>query len=112
VLRHRHSALPIRNLHGELQGLVTLARLKTVPGNLRAATRVAEVACLVAEALGLTREGARAYQGSVPAQPGGHDRPLNDDRTDLMEVTVTPRCGARGTPVGRPAVPDTTTASR
>jgi hypothetical protein len=89
VLRHRHSALPIRNLHGELQALVTLARLKTVPGNLRAATRVAEVGCPVAKALGLSKAGARAHQGSVPAQPGGHDRPLDDDRTDLMEVTVT-----------------------
>jgi hypothetical protein len=47
VLRHRHSALPIRNLHGELQGLVTLARRKTIPGNRRAATRVTEVACPV-----------------------------------------------------------------
>jgi hypothetical protein len=30
-----------------------------------------------------------AHQGSVPAQPGGHDRFLDDDWTDLMEVTVT-----------------------
>ena len=49
VLRHRHSAFPVNSFDGALVGLVTLARLKTVPSGQRAATRVEAVACPLAE---------------------------------------------------------------
>ena len=49
VLGHRCSAFPVSGAGGELEGLVTLARLKSVPAAERAATRVAAVACPLAE---------------------------------------------------------------
>lgn len=44
VLTHRHSTFPVREFEGKLVGLVTLSRLKQVPPEARAATRVIAVA--------------------------------------------------------------------
>jgi Zn-dependent protease/CBS domain-containing protein len=49
LLTHRHSTYPIRSFDGELQGLVTLAQVKLVPPERRAATRVADVAYPLSE---------------------------------------------------------------
>lgn len=49
VLRHRCSAFPVRSFDGALVGVVTLARLKTVPAAHRATTRIEAVMCPLAE---------------------------------------------------------------
>lgn len=44
VMQHPHSTYPIRSFEGQMTGLATLARLKQVPAERRASTRVADVA--------------------------------------------------------------------
>ncbi len=45
VLRNRFSAFPVQQFDGKLGGLVTLNRLKSVPGDRRATMRVMDVVC-------------------------------------------------------------------
>lgn len=45
ALVRRHSAFPLLDEHGRLQGLITLNRLKSVPAERRDTTRLADVAC-------------------------------------------------------------------
>jgi Zn-dependent protease/CBS domain-containing protein len=45
VFTHRHSTFPVVDVFGEPVGLVTLGRVKRVPVNERARTRLASVAC-------------------------------------------------------------------
>jgi Zn-dependent protease len=49
ALRYRCSAFPLRNLDGTLVGMVTLARLRTVPVRQRLTTRVETVMCPLAQ---------------------------------------------------------------
>jgi len=49
VMQHPHSTYPIRSFEGEVDGLATLARLKQVPADRRAATRVSDVAYPLAD---------------------------------------------------------------
>jgi Zn-dependent protease len=49
VFRHRVLAFPVQGLKGALAGVVTLGRLLAVPADQRATTRVAAVACPLAE---------------------------------------------------------------
>ncbi|MDP9070271.1 MAG: site-2 protease family protein [Actinomycetota bacterium] len=49
VLRHRFSAFPIESFDGRLDGLVTLQRLKQVPGQERAKVRAHDVAWRIEE---------------------------------------------------------------
>lgn len=54
VLRLRHSSYPVRSYEDGLAGLVTLARLRSVPPEQRATTRVADVACPMDEVVRTT----------------------------------------------------------
>jgi Zn-dependent protease len=72
VLRHRCSAFPVRSFDGDLVGLVPLARLKRVPADQRARTRVSDVACPLAEVPVATRTSCcstccHAWRGAVTA---------------------------------------------
>lgn len=49
ALRHRFSSFPVERFDGELDGLVTINRLKGVPRDQRGAVRVLDVACPLAE---------------------------------------------------------------
>lgn len=49
ALRHRFSAFPLKGPEGELEGLVTLSRLKAVPPERRASTTVRDIACPMSE---------------------------------------------------------------
>jgi Zn-dependent protease/CBS domain-containing protein len=45
ILAQRHTVYPVRDFDGRIEGLVTLNRLRTVPAEMRRATRVKDVAC-------------------------------------------------------------------
>jgi Zn-dependent protease len=49
ALRHRFSAFPLADAGGRLVGLITLARLKTVPPDQRRRTTVGALACPITE---------------------------------------------------------------
>jgi Zn-dependent protease len=49
VLAHRHTTFPTQDFGGNLTGLVTLAAVKRLPAERRAATRVRDIACPLAE---------------------------------------------------------------
>jgi Zn-dependent protease/CBS domain-containing protein len=54
VLRHRFSAFPVVDASGRLQGLVTLNRIKRLPPERRASSRVEDIACPLDEVLHAT----------------------------------------------------------
>ena len=49
ALTHRFSTYPLIDPYGRLTGLVTLNRVRAVPPELRATTRLQEIACAPAE---------------------------------------------------------------
>lgn len=49
VFRHRCSTFPLRDLEGELSGVVTLRAIKRVPAEQRGEVRVGDVACPMSE---------------------------------------------------------------
>jgi Zn-dependent protease/CBS domain-containing protein len=49
ALRYRFSAFPLEGPDGDLEGLVTLSRLKAVPAERRASTTVRDIACPMSE---------------------------------------------------------------
>jgi len=54
VMQHPHSTYPVRSFEGQVEGLATLARLKQVPPDRRAATRVADVAYALSDVVRAT----------------------------------------------------------
>jgi Zn-dependent protease/CBS domain-containing protein len=50
VFAHRFATFPVHDFGGQLTGVVTMSRIKSVPVDRRATTRVREVACPISEA--------------------------------------------------------------
>lgn len=69
VLKHRHSAYPVRDFEGRPQGLVTLDRLRQVPADRRRATRVADVGYPLSEVV--TSRPSEPLADLVPRLAGG-----------------------------------------
>jgi Zn-dependent protease/CBS domain-containing protein len=72
VLRLRHSTFPVHDAAGRLTGLVTLARIKTLPPDRRRSVPVAAIAAPIAEVT--TAEPGERFFDLLPRLASGGDR--------------------------------------
>jgi Zn-dependent protease len=86
VMQHPHSTYPIRTFEGQVNGLATLARLKQVPPEQRASTRVADVAYRLADVVQARPSDSLADLAPRLSQGAGARALVFDDQGQLVGI--------------------------